>query len=98
MKNNFEDIIQSTLENHEVPYDASAWSKLEGKLTPAKTPFYKSKWIAGGAIIILVASVATYFGMKTAEEVDNNIVAVDLTNELITGRNSKHHSSYMIRE
>lgn len=35
---------------------------------------------------------------KVISEVDNNIVAVDLTNELITGRNSKHHSSYMIRE
>jgi len=59
MKNNFEQLIKNSLENHEAPYEAGAWEKFEKAQT--STPFYKSNWFIGGAaLIVILASVALF--------------------------------------
>lgn len=61
MKNNFEQLIKNSLENHEVPYEAGAWEKFNKAQAP--TPLYKSKWFVGGAAIIAIISAITLYNV-----------------------------------
>ena len=53
----FESTIKSTLDNHEAPYDANAWTSLSAKLGKASSPFYKTNWFRGGAAVFVVAAI-----------------------------------------
>lgn len=75
MKQNLENSIKSSLENFELPYDASAWSTLSKKLDvvqPTSTPPKSNlgKWgVAAGAAVAI--SIATYFIASNNEEPQN---------------------------
>ena len=75
MKQNLENSIKSSLENFELPYDASAWSALSKKLDvvqPTSTPPKSNlgKWgVAAGAAVAI--SIATYFIASNNEEPQN---------------------------
>lgn len=72
MKNNFEQLIKNSLENHEVPYEAGAWEKFNQAQAP--TPFYKSKWFVGGAALIAIIASITLYNVKfdSTKELDKN--------------------------
>lgn len=60
MKQNFEQIIRNSVNNHEVPYEEGAWEKFQSNL-PSSTPFYKSNWfIASGIALLITAGVIGY--------------------------------------
>jgi PKD repeat protein len=66
-----EKIFKESLSNHEVPYDANAWTALSSKMAIKPKPFYKKGWFYGavaGAAVIIVGT--TYF--TSNNEVDSN--------------------------
>ncbi|MEZ7930616.1 MAG: hypothetical protein QMC21_03735, partial [Flavobacteriales bacterium] len=62
MKNNFEQLIKNSLENHEVTYEAGAWEKFNKAQPP--TPLYKSKWFVGGAALIAIIAAVTLYNVE----------------------------------
>ena len=72
MKQNFEQIIRDSVNNHEVPYEAGAWEKFQGKL-PASTPFYKTNWfVTSGLALIITAGFVAYSLYNGEENPTNN--------------------------
>jgi gliding motility-associated-like protein len=57
MKDKLENAFKQALDNHELPYDASAWKAVQKQLPAAKTPWY---WIGGAAAVVLIAGVAFF--------------------------------------
>lgn len=67
-----EDIFKEALENHEMPFDASEWDKLEAQLDqkmPIKPSYNLNKWLIGGGI-----AAALIFGAVIVynNDIDNN--------------------------
>jgi len=68
-----EKLFKDSLENHELPYDASAWNSLESKLpqTNAAQPINFTKWgLIGFAAAVLTISV---FIVSSTEEKKENV-------------------------
>lgn len=77
--NIFENAIRKSLENHEAPYDASAWASLSAKLPKAATPFYKTNWFKGGVAMFLLATIATVALWDNNPKVERDLQLVDNT-------------------
>ena len=64
MKEPIEKIVKESLEQHEMPYNAAAWTSLQAKLdakaAPASSP-RSSTWKYVGAAGIAVLAVSSYF-------------------------------------
>ncbi len=76
MKQNFEEIIKNSVNNHEMPYENGAWESFV-KNTAKASPFYKSGWFIGIAILSLTALVVTtaiFTSTPTKYEVAKNIL------------------------
>ncbi|MFM7301422.1 MAG: hypothetical protein ACKO1R_09820, partial [Crocinitomicaceae bacterium] len=71
---NLENQFRESLESYELPYDASAWTALEKKLSPKRKSNFL-KWGFGGAAVLLlmigIASLIRY--NKTAEDSKTNL-------------------------
>ncbi|MES2799175.1 MAG: PKD domain-containing protein [Bacteroidota bacterium] len=65
-ENKFDKLFKDSLSNHEMPYDAAAWSALDKKIT-AKGKGGNWKWFASGAAIVVVAVSAVYFSNTEIE-------------------------------
>ncbi|MEZ7900421.1 MAG: hypothetical protein QMC34_00780, partial [Flavobacteriales bacterium] len=78
MKNNFEQLIKNSLENHEVTYEAGAWEKFNKAQPP--TPLYKSKWFVGGAALIAIIAAVTLYNV----EFNSTKTQVNLVNNPVT--------------
>ena len=77
-KNNFEEIIRESLNNHEVPYEAGAWEKFQSNL-PVSTPFYKSKWFIGGVAVLVLAGIVGYNTIPDSVDPINKSIAQEVT-------------------
>lgn len=82
MKNNFEQLIKESLDNHEMSYKEGAWESFEKSYSPS-TPFYKSKWFIGGAAMLVIALVA--YNLIPAEK------------NLIRGNSISHNNANLIQ-
>ncbi|MFM7758029.1 MAG: hypothetical protein ACKO6J_03755, partial [Crocinitomicaceae bacterium] len=75
---NFEDQFRESLESYELPYDASAWTALEKKLSSKRKSNFL-KWGFGGAAVLLlmigIASLIRY--NKTAEDSKTNLPLIE---------------------
>ena len=61
MKDNLEKNIKQSLENHEMPYNASAWTAMQARLDvvkPASPPASNLKWYISAASVVVVGIVA----------------------------------------
>jgi len=57
MKQNFENIVRDSVNNHEIPYENGAWETFQKNV--AKTaPFYTSKWFLAMAFIAFIGTIA----------------------------------------
>ncbi|MGB1040377.1 MAG: PKD domain-containing protein [Flavobacteriales bacterium] len=91
MKNNFEDIIRESLNNHEVPYEAGAWEKFQSNL-PASTPFYKSKWFIGGVAVLAIIAGTSIFLNTVGDNITSNIVS-DLNKKVLASGESSSNKN-----
>ncbi len=68
MKDTFEKNIKQSLENHEMPYNASAWKAMEAKLDVVKPvsslPGSGMKWFIGAASVVVIG-VVSYFAVTS---------------------------------
>ncbi|MFM7636488.1 MAG: hypothetical protein ACKO5W_01310 [Crocinitomicaceae bacterium] len=75
---NFENQFRESLESYELPYDASAWTALEKKLSSKRKSNFL-KWGFGGAAVLLlmigIASLKRY--NKTAEDSKTNLPLIE---------------------
>lgn len=99
-----EKIFKESLSNHEVPYDANAWTALSTKMATTPKPFYKKGWFYGavaGAAIVIVAT--SYFvggneidstDIAGKEAIKTNTEKAVSTNELkeVVALNQEHNS------
>jgi len=72
MKNNIEQKIKESLQNHEMPYNASAWSTMQAKLDVVKpvsvaAPVSPLKWIIVAASVAVVG-VVSYLAINANSE------------------------------
>jgi gliding motility-associated-like protein len=51
MNDKLENAFKQALDNHELPYDASAWKAVQKQLPASKAPWY---WIGGAAAVVLL--------------------------------------------
>jgi hypothetical protein len=68
MKQDIEQLIKETLNDHSLPYESGAWEAMAKRLdgtTPS--PFYRKWWFAASVGTVLVSS-ATYFALKQTEK------------------------------
>ena len=91
MKNNFEDIIRESLNNHEVPYEAGAWEKFQSNL-PASTPFYKSRWFMGGVAVLAIIAGTSIFLNSVGDNITSNIVS-DLNKKVLASGESSSNKN-----
>jgi len=71
MKDNLENNIKQSLENHEMPYNASAWTAMQAKLDVAKpvaSPASNLKWYISAASVVAIGIVA-YVALNNSTEV-----------------------------
>lgn len=80
MKNEFEEILKNSLENHEMPYNPQAWKKMNSKLD--RTPKFKSNRLNNWAYLAAASIVATII-----------IIAIDSSNKQQIGTKQKQVSS-----
>jgi flagellar hook assembly protein FlgD len=70
-----EKIFKDSLSNHQVPYDASAWSALSSKMAVNQKPFFKKSWFFGAVACIVVAlSSITYYVNSNDQALPDNMV------------------------
>lgn len=89
MKNNIEQKIKESLQNHEMPYNASAWTAMQAKLDVAKpvsgtNPASNLKWYISAASVVVIGIVtyvvlnATSETVKETTKQSNNIEVKEL--------------------
>ena len=70
MKENLENKIKQSLENHEMPYNASAWTAMQAKLDivkPVTSPVSYLKWYISAASVVVVG-IVTYVSLNSTNE------------------------------
>ena len=72
MKNNIEQKIKESLQNHEMPYNSSAWTAMQAKLDVAKpvsgtNPASNLKWYISAASIVVIG-IVTYTVLNATSE------------------------------
>ncbi|MFM1875629.1 MAG: hypothetical protein RL266_1366 [Bacteroidota bacterium] len=85
MNNSFDDKIRQSLENFEMPYDASAWAALEKQLPSSPTPVpsgsstFGLKLVAGIALVATTAVCIWYFNSDDSKNmaIENKIESTD---------------------
>jgi len=63
MKESIENKIKESLKEHELPYDATAWTSMSGRLDqsmPTQTSSNVVKWLIGGAAVVAIGISALY--------------------------------------
>ncbi len=63
MKESIENKIKESLKEHELPYDASAWTSMSARLDqtmPTQTSSNVLKWLIGGAAVVAIGISALY--------------------------------------
>ncbi|MEN8927535.1 MAG: PKD domain-containing protein [Flavobacteriales bacterium] len=82
MKDNFEQLIKNSLENHEVTYEAGAWEKFDQAQGAATTN--KSKWFLGGVALLAILTAVTFYTLNietpTADVLPINEKVAELSN------------------
>jgi len=86
MKNNLEQQFQDALNNYELPYNASAWSKLSERLDALDATSHDAhhssntssngiwKWIVGSCAVLVGMAFLYYFVRQTPEETKGNVL------------------------
>lgn len=103
MKENLENIIKQSLENHELPFNASAWTAMQAKLDvvkPVTSPASNLKWYITAASVVVVGIVSYVVFNNTTESTQNTIKKAE-NKELIESTtpstkpevNSSYHTS-----
>lgn len=89
MKKNIENSFKDSLGNHEMPYNAAAWTSLSAKLDAKMPTSPKSnfKWYATASTIVVIA-VSSYFIFKTDEAIPTQNDVVTSQNEVATTENT----------
>jgi hypothetical protein len=82
MKESIENKIKESLKEHELPYDAAAWTSMSTRLDgsmPIQTSSNASKWWIGGAAVVTVIAISTAYlftdkteALKTKKEVTHS--------------------------
>lgn len=73
MKENLENKIKQSLENHEMSYNASAWTAMQAKLDvvkPVTSPTSNLKWYISAASVVAV-SIISYVALNSSTETVN---------------------------
>lgn len=63
MKESIENKIKESLKEHELPYDASAWTSMSARLDqtmPTQSSSNVLKWLIGGAAVVAIGISALY--------------------------------------
>ena len=87
MKDTFEKNIKQSLENHEMPYNASAWKAMQAKLDVVKPvsslPGSGMKWFIGAASVVVIG-VVSYFAVTSTNTnpEDNSVNTVVSENQM----------------
>lgn len=77
-----EDLFKDSLKDHQLPYDAKAWSKMSKKLdatTPGLSKTYK--WMFGAASIVAVIATFAYLTPKEQTVQAERILTEEVSNE-----------------
>ncbi len=78
MKDTFEKNIKQSLENHEMPYNASAWNAMQAKLDVVKPvsslPGSGLKWFIGAASVVVIGVVSYFAVTSTNSNPENTAV------------------------
>ena len=64
MKESIENIIKESLKEHELPYDASAWTSMSARLDksmPTQTSSNALKWLIGGAAVVAAIAISAVY-------------------------------------
>jgi hypothetical protein len=64
MKESIENRIKESLKDHEMPYDATAWTSMSARLDktmPVQTSSNVLKWLVGGAAVVLAVGISTLY-------------------------------------
>ncbi len=75
MKENLEKNIKQSLENHEMPYNESAWTAMQAKLDvvkPVSSPFSNMKWYISAASAVAVG-IVTYVALNNSVETTKEV-------------------------
>jgi hypothetical protein len=75
MKENLEHNIKKSLENHEMPYNASAWTAMQAKLDivkPVTSPVSNMKWYISAASVVAVG-IVTYVAFNNSAETTKEV-------------------------
>ncbi len=95
MKNNIDELIKSSLEGHEMPYDSSAWNSLEKKINTPKAPINPFKyWFLGIGVVAILGVI--FFLFKTedsAKEKEKNEILILKETEDQTTENEVENNS-----
>lgn len=73
MKEDLENKIKQSLENHEMPYNASAWTTMQAKLDvvkPVTSPASNLKWYISAASVVAVG-IISYVALNNSTETVN---------------------------
>ncbi len=89
MNNPFDKQIKESLENFEMPYDATAWSALEQQLPAATTGSMSFGWKAAITIGIVAATVATALYLNKDVETVAIVTPVEKTEDVTPVVNKK---------
>lgn len=96
MKDNLEKNIKQSLENHEMPYNASAWTAMQAKLDvvkPVTSPSSNLKRYISAASVVVIGVVA-YVALNNSAESTNETTKQTATTELVdTKTNSTTESN-----
>lgn len=65
---NFEDQFRESLESYELPYDASAWTALEKKLSSKRKSNFLKWGFGGAAVLLLMIGIASLIRYNTTAE------------------------------
>lgn len=91
MKENLENKIKQSLENHEMPYNTSAWTAMQAKLDvvkPVTSPTSNLKWYLSAASVVAVGVVSYFAFINTAEQTKEPIKKAENTELIESNSNS----------
>ncbi len=103
MKENLENKIKQSLENHEMPYNASAWMAMQAKLDavkPVTSPASNLKWYISAASVVVVSVVAyvafnnsTETVNETPQQAKNTEIVENKTNSTVEKNNEQNKTN-----
>ncbi len=87
MKNNLENLLKESLENHQMPYDPKAWEAVKSQLPSTPNPALKISLATIAVAAITIISVLIFNSIPETKQTENNVVVESNDTNNITEEN-----------